>query len=103
MCYAVWLVLAVIFVTDAIVTLLTRMARGERGHEAHRSHGRAGRRDPCWCRQDAAAQAAALEKLIGDAALRRCMGGQSRMLAETEFGQETVIAQTLAVYREACA
>ena len=57
----------------------------------------------CWCRQDAAAQTAALEKLIGDAALRRCMGGQSRMLAETEFGQETVIAQTLAVYREVCA
>ena len=45
----------------------------------------------------------ALKKLIGDAALRRSMGEQSRLLAETEFGQETVIAQTLAVYREVCA
>ena len=50
-----------------------------------------------------AALAAALEKLIGDAALRRRMGEQSRVRAETEFGQETVIAQTLAVYREAYA
>ncbi len=53
--------------------------------------------------RDAAALAAALEKLIGDAALRRRMGEQSRVRAETEFGQETVIAQTLAVYREAYA
>ncbi len=53
--------------------------------------------------RDAAALAAALEKLIDDAALRRRMGEQSRARAETEFGQETVIAQTLAVYREACA
>lgn len=36
--YAVWLVLAAVFVTDATVTLLTRMLRGERWHEAHRSH-----------------------------------------------------------------
>jgi len=100
--YAVWLVLAVIFVTDAIVTQLTRMARGERGHEAHRSHGRERWRErPADA--DAAALAAALEKLIGDAALRRSMGEQSRLRAETEFGLETVIAQTLAVYREVCA
>ncbi|MBM3272994.1 glycosyltransferase family 4 protein [Candidatus Kaiserbacteria bacterium] len=36
--YAVWLVLAAVFVTDASVTLLTRMLRGERWYEAHRSH-----------------------------------------------------------------
>jgi glycosyltransferase involved in cell wall biosynthesis len=52
---------------------------------------------------DAAALAAALRKLIDDAELRRSMGEQSRLRAETEFGLETVIAQTLAVYREACA
>ena len=53
--------------------------------------------------RDAAALAAALRKLIDDAALRRRMGEQSRLRAETEFGQEIVIAQTLAVYREVCA
>lgn len=52
--------------------------------------------------RNAAALAAALEKLIGDTALRRRMGEQSRLLAETEFGLENVIAQTLAVYREVC-
>ena len=36
--YAVWLVLAAVFATDATVTLLTRMLRGERWYEAHRSH-----------------------------------------------------------------
>ncbi|GGY29268.1 MraY family glycosyltransferase [Paludibacterium paludis] len=36
--YAVWLVLAAVFVTDATVTLLTRILRGERWYEAHRSH-----------------------------------------------------------------
>ena len=51
--------------------------------------------------RDAAALAAALGTLINDAALRRRMGEQSRDLAETEFGLEAVIAQTLAVYREA--
>ena len=45
----------------------------------------------------------ALRKLIDDAALRQRMGEQSRLRAETEFDLETVIAQTLAVYREACA
>jgi glycosyltransferase involved in cell wall biosynthesis len=53
--------------------------------------------------RDAPALAAALGKLIGDAELRRSMGEQSRARAETEFGLETVITQTLAVYREACA
>lgn len=54
-------------------------------------------------RQEAVALAAALGKLIDDADLRRRMGAQSRLRAESEFGLETVIAQTLAVYREACA
>ena len=53
--------------------------------------------------RDAAALAAALGKLIKNAELRRRMGEQSRLRAETEFGLETVIAQTLAVYREVCA
>ncbi len=52
--------------------------------------------------RDAAALATALKKLIDGAALRRRMGEQSRLRAETEFGLETVIAQTLAVYREVC-
>lgn len=52
---------------------------------------------------DAAALAAALGKLIGDAELRRRMGEYSRLRAEKEFGLEAVIAQTLAVYREVCA
>lgn len=52
--------------------------------------------------RDAVALAKALEKLINDAALRRRMGEQSRLLAESEFGQEAIIAQTLAVYREVC-
>jgi glycosyltransferase involved in cell wall biosynthesis len=53
--------------------------------------------------RDVAALAAALGKLIGDATLRRRMGEQSRIRAEKEFGLESVIAQTLAVYREVCA
>lgn len=53
--------------------------------------------------RDAAMLAAALKILIDDAELRHSMGEQSRRLAETEFGLETVIAQTLAVYREVCA
>lgn len=52
---------------------------------------------------DPVALAAALGNLIGDAALRRQMGEQSRVRAETEFRLEAVIAQTLAVYREVCA
>lgn len=53
--------------------------------------------------RDAAALAKALGKLIQDAELRRRMGEQSRLLAEAEFAQEAIIAQTLAVYREVCA
>jgi len=36
--YAVWIVLASVFVTDATVTLLNRVARGKKWHEAHRDH-----------------------------------------------------------------
>lgn len=50
--------------------------------------------------RDAAALAAALKKLIDDAELRRCMGEQSRLRAEAEFGMETIIDQTLKLYRE---
>ena len=53
--------------------------------------------------RDAAALAAALKKLVDNAALRRSMGEQSRLRAEIEFDQKTVIAQTLAVYRKSCA
>lgn len=53
--------------------------------------------------RDAVALAEALGKLIDDAALRHRMGEQSRLRAESEFGLETVIAQTLAVYREVSA
>jgi glycosyltransferase involved in cell wall biosynthesis len=53
--------------------------------------------------RDAVALAEALGKLIDDAVLRHRMGEQSRLRAESEFGLETVIAQTLAVYREVCA
>lgn len=53
--------------------------------------------------RDSKALAVALGKLIDDAALRRRMGERSRLRAETEFGQENVISQTLAVYRETCA
>ncbi len=53
--------------------------------------------------RDAPALAAALRKLVDNPALRRQMGGQSRVRAVSEFGLEAVIMQTLAVYREACA
>jgi glycosyltransferase involved in cell wall biosynthesis len=51
--------------------------------------------------RDAAALAGALQRLIDDAALRRIMGARGRRRAEQEFGLETVIRQTLALYREA--
>lgn len=52
--------------------------------------------------RDAVALADALGRLIGDEALRHRMGKQSRLRAEREFGLDTVIAQTLAVYHEVC-
>jgi glycosyltransferase involved in cell wall biosynthesis len=53
--------------------------------------------------RNASALAVALRKLIDNPALCRQMGGHSRVRAESEFGLETVIARTLAVYRVACA
>lgn len=50
--------------------------------------------------RDADALARALGKLIGDADLRVRMGLRSRQRAEAEFSQHTVIADTLAIYRE---
>lgn len=50
--------------------------------------------------RDAAALAAALQRLIADAGLRARMGARSRERALAEFSQEQVIAQTLQLYRE---
>lgn len=51
-------------------------------------------------KRDPYALAAALEKLIENDELRRCMGEQSRLRAEREFSLEVVVGQTLALYRE---
>lgn len=50
---------------------------------------------------DSQALSEAIGKLISDPQLRQRMGERSRLRAEAEFGLETIIAQTLAVYREA--
>jgi len=50
--------------------------------------------------RDAAGLAAALERLLGDAALRRRLAANARALAVEAFAQEKVVAQTMAVYRE---
>lgn len=50
--------------------------------------------------RNAEALAAALELLLGDAALRARMGARGRARAEQEFGLDTVIQQTLALYDE---
>lgn len=48
--------------------------------------------------RDAGALARALERLIGDARLRRQFGAAGRQRAEARFSSPTVIAQTLATY-----
>jgi glycosyltransferase involved in cell wall biosynthesis len=48
--------------------------------------------------RDPAALAAALERLIGDAQLRRRMGERGRERAVAEFSLEHVVGQTLAIY-----
>lgn len=53
--------------------------------------------------RDAPALAEALARLIADPDMRRRMGESGRALAVGEFSQERVIAETLAVYREAMA
>lgn len=54
----------------------------------------------CVPPRDAAALAAAIARLLDDGNLRFRMGAQSRIRAETEFGLDSIIAQTLALYRE---
>jgi len=44
--------------------------------------------------------ATALERLIVDPVLRDEMGRHGRVLAESRFGQDTIVRQTLAVYDE---
>ncbi len=50
--------------------------------------------------RDSVALAAALKKLILSAPLRESMGKRSRSIAEAEFSEQTVIEQTLAIYRD---
>ncbi len=47
---------------------------------------------------DAAGLAAALERLLKDAPLRARMGARSRVIAEAEFGIQSVVDATLALY-----
>lgn len=42
----------------------------------------------------------ALERLAGDADLRAQFGGRARQVAEAEFAEEVVVAETLALYRD---
>ena len=49
--------------------------------------------------KDSAALAGALQRLIEDGELRRAFGARGRLIAETEFSQEQVVAETLTVYR----
>jgi len=49
--------------------------------------------------RDAAGLAAALERLLGDSALRARLGAGARTLAVSAFAQEKVVEQTLKVYR----
>ncbi|MBV8889672.1 MAG: glycosyltransferase family 4 protein [Alphaproteobacteria bacterium] len=53
--------------------------------------------------QDAASLAAAIAALARDPARRRAMGQRGRNLAEREFAEPVVTAQTLALYRAALA
>lgn len=50
--------------------------------------------------RDSQALAAALERLLNDADLRRRMGRRSRVRAQERFSMQQVIADTLALYRE---
>ena len=50
-------------------------------------------------RRDPAALADALARLAADAALRSRLGASARRLAEAEFGEARVAAETLALYR----
>ncbi|MEW5886693.1 MAG: glycosyltransferase family 4 protein [Pseudomonadota bacterium] len=50
--------------------------------------------------KDAPALAAAIQRLLGDAALRQRMGARGSERAESEFSQQRVIEASLAVYAE---
>jgi glycosyltransferase involved in cell wall biosynthesis len=50
--------------------------------------------------RDAGALADALARLLGDGALRRRMGEAARARAEQNFGDDTVVAATMTVYRD---
>ncbi|OIR06778.1 N,N'-diacetylbacillosaminyl-diphospho-undecaprenol alpha-1,3-N-acetylgalactosaminyltransferase [mine drainage metagenome] len=50
--------------------------------------------------RDAPALAEAIGRLLADPGLRAAMGRRGRELVETEFSEERVVAQTLALYRE---
>lgn len=50
--------------------------------------------------RDAKALADAIQRLIEDADLRRCMGREGRLLAEKEFSIEKVVQAHLNIYRE---
>lgn len=52
--------------------------------------------------RDAVCLADAIERLLGDADLRRVMGQQGRRMVESEFSEATVAQQTLAIYLELC-
>ncbi|MEA3350334.1 MAG: glycosyltransferase family 4 protein [Chloroflexota bacterium] len=49
---------------------------------------------------DASALAAALKKMLADSDLRQRMGRESRQIAETNFSQEAILEQYLAMYRK---
>jgi glycosyltransferase involved in cell wall biosynthesis len=51
---------------------------------------------------DRAALAAAIRALLSDPRLRAQMGSRGREIAESEFSESLIFAQTLAVYRELC-
>lgn len=44
--------------------------------------------------------ASAIERLIGDAALREQMGARARAKAEADFSLDSVVAKTLAIYKD---
>jgi glycosyltransferase involved in cell wall biosynthesis len=53
--------------------------------------------------RDASALASALAVLLADPARRAAMGHSARVLAERDFGVESVVAATLALYRRCLA
>ena len=50
--------------------------------------------------KDATALADAIQRLANDGTLRRRLGAQARAIAETEFAEDVVVRDTMALYRE---